>query len=131
MRNAQRYLVTAVLFLPILGGCTDSSTQDENPPNTHVKRIEQDSEDVVVLPAISEYKAKGQEYTREVKHGRIFTLWGDSPGSTIGKIEPFDSSQGTTPSVDLNGVHVGEGGSSSFLGGDYRCSWWSCSKSTY
>ena len=121
MRNAQRYLVTAVLFLPLLGGCSEPA--DDNPPNTHVKRIEQDSEDVVVLPAISEYEAQGQEYTREVKHVRIFTPFGDSPGSTIGKVEPFDASTGKTPSVDMNGIAVGSGGGGSFLGGGMKGGW--------
>ena len=108
MSQMNKVLATTAFVLAILIGCNDTSSPAKN--EVRQEYVEQTA-------PTSEYRGQGRLVKREVKHWRIFTPFGVSPGETLSRAEPMTIDEGIQPGIQISpgSIESTKGGSGSVV----------------
>lgn len=133
--NTLKLIVAAVLLL-VVGCGVGYYAWGDKPQETAVVVLPTGEEIQVkqenITPATSEsskdseFVGEGIHYSRKVEHARIASPFGISAGEALSKQEPAKIDAGTTPTINItpDGVKVGKGGDTNFVGGSGDWTWW-------
>lgn len=118
-------LKICITLMAFILGCSFIFTLNCNKDNFNkvatVKDANQDKNDINIKIVKRKgegksYEGAGIKYDRKVKHTRILTPFGSSPGETVGSQKAFEG-ENKSASIKSDSFSIGEG-ESSFMGGE-------------